>query len=141
MLQMLLVMVCLSRVVGAVEDGAEPVDTKMAAATKTIEFSAGRVEAWDLHIHPLIETLFTEAGLQYSLYLRDMCNSTFHEIEQGMKSLFENDLMGNQARVRDMLAPSLLQAEKEEGTLDARRRQQSDILRKMLDAHPMSRRQ
>lgn len=112
-------------------------DALEAPVIITTQFPAGRMEAWGLHIHPLIQAAFTEAGAEYSLDLRDMCNVTFHAIEQGMRSLFENDLTSNQARVQKQLAPDLLKAELEESTTSARRSRQSAILEAMLNAHPI----
>lgn len=139
MLKYLLLCVVVSvnfnEVMGATAGALDNDTLKPPAPSAT--FPDGRVEAWGLYIHPLIQATFTKAGVEYPLDLKGMCNSTFHLIEQGMRSFFENDLEGNQARVQSDLAPALLQAEQEESTTDAKRQKQSAILMRMLNAHPI----
>ena len=42
-----------------------------------IEFPADRIAAWDIHIHPLMTSLFVEAGREYPASLRNLCNAAF----------------------------------------------------------------
>ena len=101
-----------------------------------IEFPADRIAAWDIHIHPLMTSLFVEAGREYSASLRNLCNAAFYFIEQGMGKVFEVDLAGNQARIREPLVPSLLKIEKNENP-EQRLKAQARVLMRMVTAHPM----
>ncbi len=107
---------------------------RLAAQT---EFPVERMKAWNAHIHLLIKSPFTEARQEYSEALRNLCNAAFYFIEQGMGKVFEYGLEGNQARVRDMLAPSLLKIEKEEALIEQRLKTQAGVLMWMITAHPM----
>lgn len=99
------------------------------------EFPAERVPAWDEHIHLLIQVHFTGAGMEYSGNLRNLCNAAFYFIEQGMGRVFESGLEDNQARVRDMLAPKLLEIE--QGSTEQKLHAQAGVLVWMIKAHPM----
>ncbi len=107
-----------------------------ACLTAQTEFSAERIKAWDIHIHPLITSPFAEAGLEYPEDLKNLCNAAFYFIEQGMGSTFESGLEGNQKRVRDTLVPKLLEAE-QTPLPEQRLKAQAGILMWMVTAHPM----
>jgi hypothetical protein len=92
------------------------------------DMPAARMAAWAINVHPVIAAVFAEQT--YSTELRMLVSQASWLIEQRTRSFFESHLDENQGRVRDILAPRLL--EKHGDLLE-----QAKILMWMVDMHPV----
>ena len=97
-----------------------------------------RIEAWNTHIHPIIEKQFSNADLEYPEALKKLCNSAFYIAEQSAGKIFEDYFWTATMLAWSKLAPALLDAQKKTvGTVGLKTlKAQSCILVKMITLVP-----
>lgn len=88
---------------------------------------ADRMASWAINVHPVIAGVLGSEN--YSSDLRNLVSASSWLIEQRTQSVFESHLEENQGRVKDVLAPRLLE---NNGNLP----EQAKILMWMVDMHP-----